>query len=150
MAKGFCTSEPADSIRPNSHLREDKRWANVSSKSFDELMCFDHPLDQYISSAKSHGEASVSGDHKKANDSYDRIIASFKKLKAIGRSDRLLGLLSHDDANVRLWAATHSLEWDEGEAIRTLRALAASDEFASFSAQVILEQWDKGEFVKPE
>ncbi len=113
-------------------------------------MCFEHPLDQYISSAICHGEASVSGDHKKANDSYDKIIAGFKKLKATGRTDSLLGLLSHDDASVRLWAATHSLGWNETEAIRTLRALAASDEFASFSAQVILEQWNKGEFVTPE
>ena len=114
------------------------------------MICGDRALDLYTSSAKAHGDASLEGDHKRANVSYDQLIKCFKELRKSGKSDKLLGLFNHSDPNVRLWAATHSLELDEQKAVAMLRELATADNFSSFSAQMILDQWEKGEFVTPE
>ncbi len=114
------------------------------------MICGDRWLDLYVSSAKAHGDASVEGDHTRANVSYDELIKCFKELRKSGKAAELLGLLNHSDPNVRLWAATHSLELDGQKAVAVLRELATADHFSSFSAQIILDQWEKGEFVAPE
>lgn len=110
----------------------------------------DRLLDQYVNSAIAHGDASVDGNHNKANLNYDKIVKCFKELQKAGGSEKLLDLLRHDDASVRLWAATHSLESNEHKAVAVLHELSIADHFSSLSAQIVLDQWEKGEFVSPE
>jgi hypothetical protein len=62
---------------------------------------------------------------------------------------KLLALLEHRNVNVRLWAATHSLDFASEQAEFVLRVLAKEREFIGLNAQITLELWKKGTLVFP-
>ena len=67
--------------------------------------------DRYIAEAAEHGRCLESGDFKRGNAAYDRMIAALAELRE--RADRgestLMELLTHPSGWVRLEAATHLL-----------------------------------------
>ena len=111
----------------------------------------DSVIGSYTESAIAHGEATMQGDNKLANKSYDEIISCAKQLRALGNSgrDELEKLLKHSNDSVRLWAATHSLRDNEIKAKSALNALAKSNGILSFSAEMVLTEWDGGRLETP-
>uniref|UniRef100_UPI000FFF3F36 DUF2019 domain-containing protein n=1 Tax=Corallococcus coralloides TaxID=184914 RepID=UPI000FFF3F36 len=67
----------------------------------------------YTEAAELHGRASNDGDHRSANAQYSRLIAAWRELRAQGEDGRsaLAALLQDSNLHVRLWAASHALEF---------------------------------------
>lgn len=113
------------------------------SKSATELVA------EYRQHAARHGVATETGDHKKANKHYDRLVTALLALRAEGAERALLGLLSDDNAAVRCWAATNSLEIDEEQARKALEGASSQPGIAGFNARMVLSEWDKGTLKIP-
>ena len=101
--------------------------------------------------AKAHGEATVRGDYKSANRSYDEIVAHLTLIKSFGAAGAAaLGELTEDpDEAVMCWSATHLLESDEGKALSVLGPLANKPGPMAFNARMVIQQWRKGELSLP-
>lgn len=108
-------------------------------------------IESYVAHASSHGKATVEGDYEQANRHHDAIVACLKNVRTFGEGGRsaLLELLDHPDEAVRLWAATHSLDYSEEASIRALEALAQGPGIHAFTASVVLDEWRKGTLVLP-
>lgn len=103
--------------------------------------------EDYIVAARAHGVASVKGDHKKANEAYDRLITTLNRLRQTPDKGAIVlkEILKNKDAHVRCWAATHLLPLDETIAVHTLEQLAAdSESLAGFDAKMVLREWRAG------
>lgn len=81
---------------------------------------------------------------KLANKYARGIINSYLKLKELGKTNALSKLLTSENDNVRLWAATHVLSTDEIEAKLVLEELAAKGDLNAFSAEMTLREWNNG------
>jgi hypothetical protein len=62
--------------------------------------------DQFISLAIQYGKSIAIGDNKSANKVHNEIMKLYAEKKQQNRLSELEQLWSHDDINVRLWAAT--------------------------------------------
>jgi len=115
------------------------------SKSLNDL------VSEYRHNAVEHGRATETGDHKKANKHHDRLVGALHLLRQHGTEGEqaLLGLLSDENASVRCWAATHSLENDAEQARNALEALSAQPGIIGFNARMVLSEWDKGTLKLP-
>jgi hypothetical protein len=110
------------------------------------------PEDRYVDEAAEHGRCSESGDYKKGNAAYDRMIAATAELR--GRADRgesvLIELLSHPNGWVRLCAATHLLPLRMELACQVLEELAAGPQSQlEFGAMMVLREWRAGRLNVP-
>src|SRR5260370_5508052 len=69
------------------------------------------PKERYVAETAEHGRCTESGDYKRGNAAYDRMIAALAELR--GRADRgesvLIELLDHPNGWVRLGPAIHLL-----------------------------------------
>ena len=85
------------------------------------------PKDRYIADAAEHGRCTESGDFKRGNAAFDRMIAALAELRR--RPDRgesvLIELLSHPNGWVRLDAATALLPLRPDVASTVLEDLAS-------------------------
>jgi Domain of unknown function (DUF2019) len=108
-------------------------------------------VEVYRDAAKLHGEATETGDHKTANKSADLISEVYAELRKRGANAKglLLPLLTDPVSGVRLWSASHALEFspEEGEAI--LKVLASSGTFLGLSAEMTLKEWRAGRLHFP-
>jgi hypothetical protein len=68
----------------------------------------DSRVSAYADAASAHGRATAAGESNCAN---DRLAAIYRELRHEGQRERLLPLLEHADAAVRVWAAAHALEF---------------------------------------
>jgi hypothetical protein len=102
-------------------------------------------LARYVDAAKSHGQASLRGDHRAANREYASIRAVWQALRGRDQGVAILTLLAHSDASVRLWAASHALEFAPDRAEPVLEALAKASGPAATDARMTLRQWRRGE-----
>ncbi len=105
----------------------------------------------YEECAIKHGEGTEKGDYKLANKNHDRLMKAFEKILdygTIGR-DAILKLLQHQDASVRCWAATHSLNYDEPQAIKTLEEITRGKGLICSDAKIVIEEWRKGNLKLP-
>jgi uncharacterized protein DUF2019 len=110
------------------------------------------PKDRYIADATEHGRCTESGDYKKGNAAYDRVIAAVAELR--GRPDRgelvLIELLNHPNGWVRLSAATHLLPLRADDASHVLEELAAGPQSQlEFGAMMVLREWRAGRLNVP-
>ena len=110
------------------------------------------PKDRYIAAATEHGRCTESGDFKKGNAAYDRMIAALAELRA--RSDRgelvLMQLLDHPNEWVRLDAATHLLPLRVELASTILENLASGPQsHVEFDAKMVLREWRAGTLNVP-
>lgn len=90
------------------------------------------------------GTADIS-DPEKANKCQAQMHACYKILRETdaGR-ESIVALMSDVEPSVRCWAAAHSLQWRPQLARRVLEALRDSQGPYSFSAEMTLEEYDKG------
>jgi Domain of unknown function (DUF2019) len=108
--------------------------------------------DRYIAAAAEHGRCTESGDYKRGNAAYDRIIAVVAELR--GRADRgesvLIELLNHPNGWVRLGAATHLLPLQVELASTILENLASGPRSdVEFNARMVLREWRIGRLNVP-
>lgn len=104
----------------------------------------------YEDNARKHGEATLTGDSKTANRSFDKMIDALKDIYSLDSSGKLfLELLKNDDESVRLWSATHALFINESMALSTLESLASDSGIQSFSASMVVDEWKKGNLSSP-
>ena len=94
-----------------------------------------------------HGEASRTGNSRTANAQYKRIVAAWKELRGRGEEGRaaLLRLMGNSNPDVRMWAASHVLEFDPGAAKAELERLASGpSSLVRFDAEMTLKEWRAG------
>lgn len=106
----------------------------------------------YAEAAAMHGKASAEGDYENANHQYDIIATVYRELRARGRDNQLtlLGLLQDNNPSVRLWAASHALEFAPEEGEPVLVELYNSERgLHRLNAEMTLEEWRKGALVFP-
>lgn len=111
-----------------------------------------NPKDQYVDAASEHGHCTDSGDFRKGNAAYDRMIAALKQLRR--QSDRgesvLMELLNHPNGWVRLGAATHLLPLQAELAGAVLENLASGPQSQlEFCASMVLREWRAGKLKIP-
>ena len=96
-------------------------------------------------------EASAKGNYKRANKNLEILISIIKELKTRGLEAQcsLLTLLKHNNFNVRLWAATHVLEFAPQEGEKTLTELAGMDGLIGIEAKTTLKEWKLGRLRRP-
>jgi hypothetical protein len=107
---------------------------------------------RYIAAAAEHGRCTESGDYKKGNAAYDRIIAALAELRE--RADRgesvLRELLDHPNGWVRLDAAIHLLPLRADLASAVLEKLASGPRSElEFEAKMGLREWRAGRLHVP-
>jgi hypothetical protein len=102
------------------------------------------PVERYIAEAADHGRCTESGDYKRGNAAYDRMIAALAELR--GHADQgeavLTKLLNYPNEWVRLGAATHLLPLRAELASATLENLASGPQSQlEFIAEMVLREW---------
>ncbi|RUO89666.1 DUF2019 domain-containing protein [Corallococcus sp. AB018] len=101
----------------------------------------------YAEAAELHGQASVEGKHRAANTQYARLMAAWRELRNRGEAGRsaLTGLLQDSNPRVRLWAASHALEFAPVLAEAELERLAQGPAgVVRLDAEMTLSEWRAG------
>ena len=100
----------------------------------------------YKEAARVHGAATESGDYRSGNKAAELITAIYSELRQRGESAQreLLPLLNDDDPGVRLWSASHALEFAPLEGEVVLVALLPVGRLLGLSAKTTLTEWKKG------
>lgn len=101
----------------------------------------------YSDAAVDHGRASAVGDYMMANLRAKELISIYQELRARGREAQgaLLPILENHDANARLWAAVHALEFAPERSEPVLVQLASGPNGPSrLDAEWSLRQWREG------
>lgn len=90
------------------------------------------------------GTADIS-DPKKANKCQAQMHFCYKILRETeaGR-EAIIALMNDAEPSVRCWAAAHALQWRADLARRALEGLRDSQGPYSFTAEMTLEEYDKG------
>lgn len=108
-------------------------FAEVSASDTDELVT------AYRAAAKAHGdeEADVLASHQSAH----LLAAIYAELRQRGieHQSQLLPLLSDINASVRLWSASHALEFDSPRGEAVLERLASAKGAIGLTAEITLE-----------
>ena len=90
--------------------------------------------------------ATESGDYKKGNNAFDRIIKILKYLKELGKMNELEALLSDSNVGVRMFAAYGLLSTYPKIAVPVLKEISLREDIHSLTA---LEQWEQGTLIYP-
>ena len=100
----------------------------------------------YSEAAKIQGESTENGDYKTGNKASDLLSAIYAELKRRGHDAQaaLLPLLHNDDPGIRLWAASHAMEFSPSEGKPVLKALIPIGKFLGLCAKTTLSEWKKG------
>src|SRR4029453_18782168 len=87
-----------------------------------------HLIEAYRDAASEHGMASARGEHKVANKAASLVGAIYSELRRRGPDAQraLLPLLGDPAPGVRLWSASHTLEFSRAEAEACLKLLISS------------------------
>lgn len=105
----------------------------------------------YSEAARTQGDATETGDYKTGNKASDLIAAIYAELRRRGRDSQcaLLPLLTDDDPGVRLWSASHALEFSPSEGEPVLQVLIPVGRFIGLCAKTTLEEWRAGRLQFP-
>jgi hypothetical protein len=104
-------------------------------------------LRSYSQAAAAHGKATEEGDHKTANKMANMVSSVYSELRRRGAEAQraLLPLLHNENPGVRLWVASHALEFSPIDGEPVLVELASTyHSFTGMTAQVTLSQWREG------
>lgn len=101
-------------------------------------------LKLFENSAINHGDCSQNGDYKSVNKSYKEIMNSFYFLKQENLLDEILPMLENSNKSVQSWSATVLLGFDEKKAIQKLQEIVKESNFYSYSAELTIQEWKKG------
>lgn len=105
----------------------------------------------YEGAARRHGAATESGDHVGANAAYEDLVEALKAMRAACDKGlrALVELTSNENLSVRVWAATHLLPLDSRAAIAVLSEAAQGAGLVSFSASIVIKEWNAGRLKLP-
>lgn len=110
------------------------------------------PKDRYVAETTEHGRCTESGDYKRGNAAYDRMIVALGELRTCDdRGESVLTeLLTHPNGWVRLGAATHLLPLRADLASQVLEDLASGPQSQmEFGAMMVLREWRAGRLNVP-
>lgn len=93
--------------------------------------------------------ATESGDYKKGNNAFDRIIQILKYLKELGKMKELEALLSDSNIGVRMFAAYGLLPTSPKIAVPVLKEISQREDIHSLTAKATLEQWEQDTLIYP-
>lgn len=93
--------------------------------------------------------ATESGDYKKGNKVFDRIIQILKYLKGLEKMNELEGLLSDSNIGVRMFAAYGLLSTSPKIAVPVLKEISQRKDIQSLTAKMTLEQWEQNTLIYP-
>lgn len=100
----------------------------------------------FIEDAISHGNAILSGEHKKANKLHKKLMTYYEINKKDSSISQLyLENITHPNESVRLWAATFLLKTNSSKALEILSELSQSSSIFGLSAKSILMMWNNGQ-----
>ena len=115
-------------------------------------MTIDELLATYRAAAAKHGRATQTGAYREANKAYRELIRCATRLRQKG-ADAQAGwtkLLDDDDDSVRVWAASHILEFAPDDAARVLRSIANGNPGPDgLNAEMVLREWKAGRLQQP-
>ncbi len=99
----------------------------------------------YVGAASSHALEKLR-DAAAANQAHDLLVDTFHQLSAHGDAGwaAIRGLAGHQQAEVRLWAATHLLQREPTAACAVLEALSALPGIIGFEAGIVVSEWRAG------
>jgi hypothetical protein len=109
-------------------------------------------ISEYRNAALAHGSATEAGNHRLANAAHDRVASVYRVLHRQGDPAirRLLDLLTDPEPAVRLWAASHGLEFASDRAVSILEELSREEpQLLGFTAETTLKQWRAGKLRFP-
>ena len=102
-------------------------------------------LEKYMHACIANGVARECGNVKAGNKQADIIFTIYALLKESNRLEELMSLLSHENLYVRLWAATHCLQFPNSGAEEILCELARlKGSVVALSAHTSLFGWRNG------
>jgi Zn-dependent M16 (insulinase) family peptidase len=108
-------------------------------------MLIDELLKDYITESNKQGEFTIKGDHKNGNKAAKKIQQILEKLVELHSDSKLLELLNDSNKWTQLWAATHTLEVNEAEALKKLEELKNENiPHISMSAKYTIMGWKEG------
>ena len=96
-----------------------------------------------------HGESTLSGDYKKGNIAYTKMMKVMDRIKLseINIRQQFFELMYHENDSVKLWTAATLLNTFEKEALSVLRKIKENNKsILAFNAQITIEEWGKGTF----
>ena len=109
-------------------------------------------VDLYRRKAEEHAKATDEGNHRAANKAADKLIAIFRELRSRGPEAQaaLLPLLEDDAAGIRLWAASHALEFAPTKGEIILEEISSGPPgFTRITASTALREWREGRLKFP-
>jgi hypothetical protein len=108
-------------------------------------------IEHYRQAARQHGDATEIGDYKSANRFAESVATIFAELKRRGPQSRqlLLKCLEYPSPGVRLWAASHALEFAPARAEQALGDLSKAERLVGVSAAATLKEWHRGRLRFP-
>ncbi|MBT8292675.1 MAG: hypothetical protein KJN70_05325 [Eudoraea sp.] len=103
----------------------------------------ENALGDFESNAIIHDQANRSGNYQEGNKAELKVRDA---LKHIWHNDpySLAPYLTHENYNVRCWAAMFWLEVNEIHALKTLKEIGASECFYSSAAKYCIKEWANG------
>lgn len=103
-------------------------------------------LEDLLALYKECAEGTGNSDPQKANQKARKLHEYYRQLRASeeGRAG-VISLLTDSSPHVRCWAAAHALAWDPNKAREVLEALRDGKGKCSFDAEILLEQFEKGQ-----
>ena len=93
--------------------------------------------------------ATESGDYKKGNNAFDRIIQILKYLKELGKLNELEALLPDSNIGVRMFAAYGLLSTSPKIAVPVLKEISQREDIHSLTAKATLEQLEQDTLIYP-
>jgi hypothetical protein len=109
-------------------------------------------LTAYRQHAVDHGTNTLEGDAEATNAAYDHLQEVFLAIVEAGKGAELFQFYDDSDPWVQSWAASHTLEIDEAQALAKLWELErAGIPHVSTSAKYTIQGWKNGElrFLPP-
>lgn len=108
-------------------------------------------LSVYRSAALAHGRATEIGDSKAGNKAARQIAGVYSELRLRGEAAQreLIPLILDEAPYVRLWSASHAMDFAPSEGQPALRRLASQGGILGFTAKVTLEEWGLGRLSFP-
>lgn len=102
-------------------------------------------FDTFKKNAIEHGQCTMSGDYKRGNKCYKKIMNAIKYIKTQEKFDGFKIMLEDSNTSLRIWAAYALLHVDTKDAVKTLKAIAKSKEgIMAFNAEMTLEEFKNG------
>lgn len=102
-------------------------------------------FEAFKKNAIEHGLCTMSGESKRGNKCYKNIMDSIRYITVNKQYAGFKTMLKDINPSLRIWAAYALLHVDTKEAVKTLKAIAKSEEgIMAFNAEMTLEEFKNG------